>query len=181
MKIIGVVGWKDSGKTTLIEKLIKEFNQRQRTVSTIKHSHHNFSVDRQGTDSFRHFNAGAKETILASDTKWVKFSKQVSECEATLNYLIKQIVPVDIVIVEGFKTSGHKKVEVVNSLRNTSPPSITEESHLKVILKKMKTFKTFERKKLFIQSLDQREKELFINHLYTQAHRLNDSKHIKYN
>ena len=121
MKIIGVVGWKDSGKTTLIEKLIKEFNQRQRTVSTIKHSHHNFSVDRQGTDSFRHFNAGAKETILASDTKWIKFSRQVSECEASLMHLIKQIIPVDIVIVEGFKASGHKKVEVVNSISKRRP------------------------------------------------------------
>ena len=65
MKIIGVVGWKDTGKTTLIEKLIGEFNQRNLTVSTIKHSHHNVSLDRQGTDSFRHFNAGAKETIFS--------------------------------------------------------------------------------------------------------------------
>ena len=121
MKIIGVVGWKDSGKTTLIEKLIKEFNQRNLTVSTIKHSHHNFSVDRQGTDSFRHFNAGAKETILASDKKWIKFSKQISECESSLNYLIKQIVPVDIVIVEGFKVSDHKKVEVVNNISERKP------------------------------------------------------------
>ena len=80
--------------------------------------------------------------------------------------------------------NGHyplfKKIEVVKSLRNASTPSITEENHLKIIIKKMKTFKTFERKKLFIQSLEQREKELFINHLYNQAHRLNDSKHIKY-
>ena len=53
MKIIGVVGWKDTGKTTLIEKLIKEFNKRNLTVSTIKHSHHNVSLDRQGTDSFQ--------------------------------------------------------------------------------------------------------------------------------
>ena len=69
MKIIGVVGWKNSGKTTLIEKLINEFNHRSLTVSTIKHSHHNFSVDKPGTDSFRHFNAGAKETILTSEKK----------------------------------------------------------------------------------------------------------------
>ena len=78
MKIIGVVGWKDTGKTTLIEKVINEFNKRNLAVSTIKHSHHNFSVDQQGTDSFRHFNAGAKETILASDTKWIKFSRQIT-------------------------------------------------------------------------------------------------------
>ena len=128
MKIIGVVGWKDSGKTTLIEKLIKEFNQRNLTVSTIKHSHHNFSVDRQGTDSFRHFNAGAKETILASNTKWIKFSRQISECEAGLNHLIKQIIPVDIVIVEGFKVSGHKKVEVLNIISERKPLYKTDQT-----------------------------------------------------
>ena len=121
MKIIGVVGWKDTGKTTLIEKLIKEFNQRSLTVSTIKHSHHKFSLDRQGTDSFRHFNAGAKETILASDTKWIKFSEQLSDCESSLDYLIKQIVPVDIVIVEGFKISSHRKIEVVNRISERKP------------------------------------------------------------
>ena len=121
MKIIGVVGWKNTGKTTLIEKLIKEFNQRNLSVSTIKHSHHNFSLDRQGTDSYRQFNAGAKETILASDSKWIKFSKQISEYETRLDYLLKQIIPVDIVIIEGFKVSGHRKVEVVNSFNGKKP------------------------------------------------------------
>ena len=121
MKIIGVVGWKDTGKTTLIEKLIDEFNNRNLTVSTIKHSHHNFSVDRKGTDSFRHFNAGAKETVLASEQKWIKFSRQMSELTPNLDYLIQQIIPVDIVIVEGFKASGHKKVEIVNSITDRKP------------------------------------------------------------
>ena len=128
MKIIGVVGWKNTGKTTLIEKLIKEFNLRNLTVSTIKHSHHNVSLDRQGTDSFRHFNAGAKETILASDTKWIKFSKTISENETSLDYLIQQISPVDIVIVEGFKVSSHKKVEVVNSKSEKKPLYETDKS-----------------------------------------------------
>ena len=119
MKIIGVVGWKNTGKTTLIEKLIKEFNNRNLSVSTIKHSHHNFSVDQQGTDSFRHFNAGAKETILASDKKWVKFSRQIYD--SNLSDLIEQIIPVDIVIVEGFKLSGHKKLEVVDVASKKTP------------------------------------------------------------
>ena len=119
MKIIGVVGWKDTGKTTLIEKLIKEFNKRNLTVSTIKHAHHNFLVDQPGTDSFRHFNAGAKETILASDKKWIKFSRHVYE--SNLSNLIEQIIPVDIVVVEGFKLSGHKKVEVVNTVSKRTP------------------------------------------------------------
>ena len=121
MKIIVVVGWKNTGKTTLIEKLIKEFNKRNHSISTIKHSHHNFSIDQQGTDSFRHFNAGAKETILASSTKWIKFSKSISEKETSVDHFIKQIIPVDIVIVEGFKVSGHRKVEVVNNICERKP------------------------------------------------------------
>ena len=138
MKIIGVVGWKNTGKTTLIEKLIRELNQRNLTVSTIKHSHHNFSVDRQGKDSFRHFNAGAKETILASDAKWIKFSTQICEHESNLSYLIKQIVPVDIVIVEGFKVSSHKKVEVVNSKSEKKPLYETDKSICGLIFSKHK-------------------------------------------
>ena len=126
MKIIGVVGWKNTGKTTLIEKLIKEFSERNLSISTIKHSHHNFSVDQQGTDSFRHFNAGAKETILASDKKWIKFSRQI--CESNLSELIKQIIPVDIVLVEGFKLSEHKKVEVVNVASKKIPLYKTDQT-----------------------------------------------------
>ena len=121
MKIIGVVGWKNTGKTTLIEKLINEFNKRNFSVSTIKHAHHNFSVDKQGTDSYRHFNAGTKETILASEQKWIKFSRQKSNSKTNLPYLIEQIIPVDIVIVEGFKDSDHKKVEVVDSMSSRKP------------------------------------------------------------
>ena len=121
MKIIGVVGWKNTGKTTLIEKLINEFNKRNFTVSTIKHSHHYFSVDRQGTDSYRHFNAGTKETILASEQEWIKFSRQTSNPKPNLPYLIEQINPVDIIIVEGFKASDHKKVEVVDNMSSRKP------------------------------------------------------------
>ena len=121
MKIIGVVGWKNTGKTTLIEKLINEFNKRNFTVSTIKHSHHNFSVDRQGTDSFRHFDAGTKETILASNQQWIKFSRQTHNLKPSLPYLIEQIIPVDIVIVEGFKDSDHNKLEVVDSMNSKKP------------------------------------------------------------
>ena len=138
MKIIGVVGWKDTGKTTLIEKLIKEFNLRNLMVSTIKHSHHNVSLDRQGTDSFRHFNAGAKETILASDTKWIKFSKTISEYESSLDFLFKQIMPVDIIIVEGFKVSGHRKVEVINSISEKKPLYETDKTICGLIFNKYK-------------------------------------------
>jgi hypothetical protein len=74
-----------------------------------------------------------------------------------------------------------KKQEVVQSLSRTFSPNLKEEHQLKKIIKKMKIFKTFERKKLFIQSLSDKEKEIFINHLYSQAHKINVKKSIKYN
>ena len=138
MKIIGVVGWKDTGKTTLIEKLINEFNNRNLTVSTIKHSHHNFSVDREGTDSFRHFNAGAKETILGSEKKWIKFSRQIEDPKPNLAFLIDQVIPVDIVIVEGFKSSGHKKVEVVGRRSEKKPLYETDKTICGLIVNNLK-------------------------------------------
>ena len=138
MNIIGLVGWKNTGKTTLIEKLINEFNKRNFSVSTIKHSHHNFSVDKQGTDSYRHFNAGTKETILASEQKWIKFSRQKSNSKTNLPYLIEQIIPVDIVIVEGFKDSDHIKVEVVNSLSNRKPLYETDRTICGLIINQQK-------------------------------------------
>ena len=138
MKIIGVVGWKNTGKTTLIENLINEFNHRKLTVSTIKHSHHNFSVDKRGTDSFRHFNAGTKETILASEEKWIKFSRQLSAPKPYLPYLIEQITPVDIVIVEGFKDSDHIKVEVVDSLSDRKPLYKTDRTICGLIINQKK-------------------------------------------
>ena len=137
MKIIGVVGWKNTGKTTLIEKLINEFNNRNLTVSTIKHSHHNFSVDRQGTDSFRHFNAGAKETILASEKKWIKFSRQMSDPKLNLDFLIEQIIPVDIVVVEGFKSSDHKKIEVVDLMSERKPLYETDKTICGLIINQL--------------------------------------------
>ena len=149
MKIIGVVGWKNSGKTTLIEKLINEFNNRSLTVSTIKHSHHNFSVDKHGTDSFRHFNAGTKETILTSEKKWVKFSRQLGDSKLNLPYIITQITPVDIVIVEGFKDSDHTKVEVVDSSSERKPLYETDRTICGLIINQQKiqnaTLPQFER------------------------------------
>ena len=138
MKIIGVVGWKDTGKTTLIEKLIKEFNLRNLTVSTIKHSHHRISVDKEGTDTFRHFNAGARETILASKKKWIKFSRELGEHGSSLNSIMKQIIPVDLVIIEGFKMEDHKKIGIVNGMSDKQPLFETDKTICGLIFNKYK-------------------------------------------
>ncbi|MCB1541669.1 MAG: molybdopterin-guanine dinucleotide biosynthesis protein B, partial [Rhodoblastus sp.] len=66
MRVIGLAGWSGAGKTTLIEKLIPELKRRGRSVSTLKHAHHAFDMDRPGKDSHRHREAGAEQVLVAS-------------------------------------------------------------------------------------------------------------------
>ena len=112
MKIFGIVGWKNSGKTTLVERLIGALLKKGLTVSTIKHSHHKFQIDKKGKDSFRHRKAGASETILASDYEWVKFSSNVPNIPGEIEFFLNQLGKVDLVLVEGYKNGLHKKIEV---------------------------------------------------------------------
>ena len=67
MNIFGVIGWKDSGKTGLMERLVSEMTNRGFKISTLKHAHHSFDIDHQGRDSFRHRQAGASEVMLSSN------------------------------------------------------------------------------------------------------------------
>ena len=121
MEIFGVVGWKNSGKTTLVERLIVALLDKGITVSTIKHSHHNFQIDKKGKDSFRHREAGASETILASDVEWVKFSNKVPEIPGDLSFFLDQLGNVDLVLVEGYKNGLHKKIEVFDRKLGKQP------------------------------------------------------------
>ena len=112
MKVFGVVGWKNAGKTGLMERLVAEITARGITVSTVKHAHHTFDVDQPGKDSFRHRKAGAREVLLSSRRRWALMheSKEAEE-EAPLAQLLARITPVDLVLVEGFKRDDHPKVE----------------------------------------------------------------------
>ena len=69
-RVFGITGWKNSGKTTLTEKLVAELTRRGWKVSTVKHAHHAFDVDKQGADSFRHRQAGASEVAVVSGRRW---------------------------------------------------------------------------------------------------------------
>ncbi|MEO0946261.1 MAG: molybdopterin-guanine dinucleotide biosynthesis protein B [Pseudomonadota bacterium] len=111
MKLFGVTGWKNSGKTGLIARLVTEFSARGLTVSTIKHAHHSFDVDQEGRDSYRHREAGAKEVLLSSANRWALMHEARGEEEASLNALLAKLSPVDLVLVEGFKTEPHSKIE----------------------------------------------------------------------
>jgi molybdopterin-guanine dinucleotide biosynthesis adapter protein len=106
---VGVVGWSGSGKTTLLTALIEIFVQRGLRVSSIKHAHHDLALDKPGKDSFRHAQAGAREVILAVNNGFALFSTQP---ETPLPELLARLLPVDLVLVEGFKNYDIPKLEV---------------------------------------------------------------------
>ena len=111
MKIWGVVGWKNSGKTGLMERLVSEFVARGVRVSTLKHAHHTFDVDHAGKDSHRHRVAGATEVLLASRNRWALMHELRDEEEESLADLLKRLSPVDLVLIEGYKRDKHPKIE----------------------------------------------------------------------
>lgn len=111
MKVFGVTGWKNSGKTGLVERLVQELTARGHAVSTVKHAHHSFDVDHPGRDSYRHRAAGAQEVVLSSFNRWAIMHELRGAAEATLEELLAKMTPVDIVIVEGFKSEAIDKIE----------------------------------------------------------------------
>ena len=110
--VIGIAGWKNSGKTTLTERLVAELVRRGRTVSTVKRAHHDADVDREGSDSFRHRQAGAGEVMLVTGRRWALMHEMRGEEEPALGDLLARLSPCDVVIVEGYKSGEHPKIEV---------------------------------------------------------------------
>ncbi len=115
MRVYGIVGWKNSGKTGLMERLVADITARGITVSTIKHAHHSFDVDHPGKDSHRHRVAGASQVLLSSRNRWALMSELRGEDEPPLATLITQLGPVDLILIEGYKRDGHAKVEAHRS------------------------------------------------------------------
>ena len=125
MKIFGVTGWKNSGKTGLMERLITEFTARGLTVSSIKHAHHSFDIDHPGRDSYRHRDAGARQVLLASRNRWALMHELRDEDEPSLGDLLEQLSPVDLVLIEGYKRDRHPKIEAHR--KETGQPLIAPE------------------------------------------------------
>jgi molybdopterin-guanine dinucleotide biosynthesis adapter protein len=111
-KVLGLVGWSGSGKTTLIVKLIPLLVARGLRLATLKHAHHNFDVDQPGKDSYEHRKAGASEVIICSSRRWAQMHELGDTAEPTLAQLLRRVSPCDLVLVEGFKTERHPKLEV---------------------------------------------------------------------
>jgi len=120
MQILGLLGWSGSGKTTLLTRLLPLFTARGLSVSTVKHAHSGFDLDRPGKDSFRHREAGAREVLIASATRWALLH-ELAGPEPDLAALLQRLSPVDLVLVEGFKSAGHPKIEVYRSDLGSEP------------------------------------------------------------
>ncbi len=113
MQVIGIVGWKNSGKTTLVVELVRILSEKGLRVSTIKHAHHAFDIDHPGKDSYLHREAGAIDVIVASGARWAHMHELRGQAEPELADLLPRLSDCDLVIVEGFKRDPHKKIEVI--------------------------------------------------------------------
>lgn len=129
-KIFGVTGWKNSGKTWLVSKLVEEFTNRGMKVSTIKHAHHNFDVDHENTDSWKHRKSGAKEVALVSTKRWALMHELDNEPEPTLDEILNKMEPADLILIEGFKREGHPKIECIRPGLSKGDPIWTMDKNI---------------------------------------------------
>lgn len=111
MKIYGIAGWKNTGKTGLMVRLVRHFTGAGLTVSTLKHAHHAFDVDQPGRDSYRHREAGAGEVLIASGQRIAVMQELRGAPEPSVDELLARLSPVDLVLIEGYKTATHPKIE----------------------------------------------------------------------
>jgi len=118
MILCGIIGWKNSGKTFFAQKLIKYFVKKKLVVASIKHAHHDFDIDKSGTDSYLHRQAGSQQIIISSSKRWTKIVELKDRPEKNLDELLKELDSPNIVIIEGFKNSPHPKIEIVKENSN---------------------------------------------------------------
>jgi len=129
MKAIGIIGYSNTGKTTLIERLIPIFRARGLAVSAIKNAHHGFDMDRPGKDSFRYREAGAGQVLIATARRWALLTETPAHA-ASLDELLAQLAPCDLVIVEGFKSEGHISRIEVRRKTNTEAPLFPHDANV---------------------------------------------------
>ncbi len=111
MNVYGIIGWKNAGKTSLMERLVADITARGFAVSTVKHVHHDVDLDHPGKDTFRHRAAGASEVVLASASRFALLHEHRGG-EPDLTAILTRLAPVDLVLVEGYKRDSHAKIEV---------------------------------------------------------------------
>jgi molybdopterin-guanine dinucleotide biosynthesis adapter protein len=128
MKTLGFIGNSNSGKTTLIEKLLPLFRDRGLRVAAIKHAHHGFDMDRPGKDSYRYREAGAGQVLIATAQRWALLTE--TPRPATVDELLAQLAPCDLVLVEGFRSEGSFARIEVRRTTSKEPPLWPQDPHV---------------------------------------------------
>ncbi len=123
--VLSIVGKSESGKTTLIEKLIPALKRRGYRVGIVKHAHHGFTMDRKGKDSYRHRQAGADSVMIASPGQIAMIKTVSGEC---LDDLVAYFADVDLLITEGFKSDRAPKIEIFRSQRHRHPACLEDDT-----------------------------------------------------
>jgi molybdopterin-guanine dinucleotide biosynthesis protein B len=119
--VIGIAGWKKSGKTTLAERLIAEFTRRGLEIATVKHAHHDFQIDDAQTDSARHRRAGASQVAIVSRKRWALVKELGRKPEPDLAEVVRSLAACDLIIVEGYKSAAIPKIEARRSEARGQP------------------------------------------------------------
>jgi molybdopterin-guanine dinucleotide biosynthesis adapter protein len=132
-RIFGISGWKNSGKTGLTVRLVEEFTRRGYTVSTIKHAHHEFDIDKQGADSYRHRQAGAQEVTIVSGTRFAIMHELRGAPEPTLADILPRLAPCDLLLIEGYKREPIAKIEARRLEASKQTPLAEDDPHILAI------------------------------------------------
>jgi len=120
MKVFGIIGLKNSGKTYFVKKIISKLVSLNFRIASIKHAHDDFKIDQPNTDSYKHRQAGSEQVIISSSKRWAKIIELKNAKEKNLTELINELDKPDIVIVEGYKNENHLKIEIIKNPSNSS-------------------------------------------------------------
>lgn len=132
-KIFGIAGWKNSGKTGLAVRLVTEFTGRGYRISTIKHAHHDFDIDKVGADSFRHREAGAHEVALVSGTRYAIMHEMRGAPEPSFEEILARLAPCDLILIEGYKREPIPKIEARRIAAANREPLAPHDPHIVAI------------------------------------------------
>lgn len=132
-RIFGISGWKNSGKTGLAVRLVEEFTRRGYRISTIKHAHHDFDIDRVGADSYRHREAGAHEVALVSGTRYAIMHELRGQDEPSFEDILARLGPCDLVLIEGYKREPVPKIEARRLEAKNREPLAPHDPHIVAI------------------------------------------------
>ena len=132
-RIFGISGWKNSGKTGLAVRLVTEFTRRGYRISTMKHAHHDFDIDKVGADSFRHREAGAHEVALVSGTRYAIMHEMRGAPEPAFEEILARLAPCDLVLIEGYKREPIPKIEARRLASANREPLAPQDPHIVAI------------------------------------------------